>query len=255
MPMKPRPPLILAYHGVSDVSPKQDRRLLFVRPSDLVRHIGWLRRWQYRLVTFGELERRVREDAADGLAALTFDDGFLDNLTVLAPLLGSLQAPATAFVVSGWLDQRHPDAPWARIINSRELRSLAAAGIEIGGHSSHHEDLSQLEYIDAARDMRACRETLEDMLDRPVELFAYPFGEATRETMAACQAAGFRAACSAAGRGSWDEPFNLPRQSMVNGATTLGLWLKRDARYEPLMRTALGAASRRIARSARRLVT
>lgn len=251
MPRTVRPPLALSYHGVSNVPPRRDRHLLFVRPSDLLRHIRSLTRWGYRFVTFGELARRAGDDEADGLVALTFDDGLVDNLTVLAPLLASGQMPATVFAVAGWLGESHPDAPWTRAMSAQELRALSGAGIEIGGHSIRHDDLTLLPRDRALLDMRHCRAALEDVIDQPVEVFAYPFGRATAETMSACEAAGFRAACRSSGQGSWGEPFNLPRQSMVNGASTIGLWLKREDLYEPLMGTIAGRATRRIARSVR----
>ena len=251
MPVKVRPPLALCYHGLDVVPPRRDRSLLFVRPAHLLRHMQVLTEWGYRFVGFGELARRAEEGEATNLAAMTFDDGLVDNLTVLAPLLGSANVPATVFVVAGWLGEAHPAAPWTRIMTADELRSLSDAGIEIGGHSMGHEDLSQLPRDRAEANMHGCRMALESIVDRPVEVFAYPFGRASAETMSACAAAGYRAACRAHGQGAWTEPFNLPRQAMVNGSSRLGLWLKRDDRYEPLMQTAVGRVARRVARLAR----
>ena len=248
-----RPALALSYHGVADIPPRQDRALLFVRPQDLLRHVRLLRRWSYRFVTFGELARRAADGAAVGLVALTFDDGLVDNATTLVPLLRFAGVPATVFAVSGWLGQSHPDAPWTRAMSISELRAISAAGIEIGGHSTQHGDLTRMQRDRAEADMRDCRTTLESIVDRAVEVFAYPYGYATQETSAACRAAGYRAACRTSGVGSWNDPFNLPRQAMANRASSLGLWLKRDNRYEPLMQTVAGRATRRAIRALRML--
>ncbi len=253
MPTKARSPLALCYHGVSDVSPRRDRYLLFVSPDHLRRQIELLIRWGYRFVTFGELARQAAAGDAGGLVALTFDDGLVDNLSVLVPLLQSMRVPATVFVVSGWLGERHPDAPWTRTLSAPELRAVSATGVEIGGHSTRHDDLAMLPRERAEADMRECRIALETVLDRPVDVFAYPFGTATEETFAACASAGYTAACRSGGRGSWSEPLNLPRQSMANGSSRIGLWLKRDARYEPLVQTLPGRAARRTVRLARRV--
>ena len=239
------PPLALTYHGVADVSLRRDPDRLFVGPANLRRQIARLRDWGYRLVSFGELAEA--EDRA-GLAALTFDDGFVDNLETLVPLLDELDAPATVFVVSGWLGEPHPAAPWTRIVTADELRSLRSAGLEIGGHSVTHADLSALP-LEAARDELAHgKQELEEVLGEPVEVAAYPFGRANDDTVRAARDAGFRAACVCTGRGSWDDPFCLPRQDMGNGGTLLGLRLKRDDRYEPLMRLAPSRAARRVGR-------
>ena len=246
-----RPPLALCYHGVADVPLLQDRSRLFVRPEDLRHQIDTLRRWGYRLVTFGELALRARDREADGLAALTFDDGLVDNCTVLAPLLAAASIPATLFVVTEWLGRPHPDAPWTRVMTAEELRRLSQAGIEVGGHSTRHDHLPDLGPGAAEGDMRRCRSVLEAMLDRPVTVFAYPYGGATDETIAACAAAGYRAACRSAGAGDWHQPLNLPRQDMQNRDSALGLWLKRHGRYEPVVRTRPGMAARRALRLAR----
>lgn len=251
--LRARPPLALCYHGVGDVPVRQDRSRLYVRPRDLRRQIDTLIGWGYQLVSFSELARRACGNEADGMAALTFDDGLVDNLSVLVPLLSSTGAPATVFVVSGWRGIPHPDAPWTRTMTPDELRVLSRAGIEIGGHSAHHQHLPDLAPSDAEEDMRRCRLDLEAVIDRSVCVFAYPFGGATRETMAACEAAGYIAACRSGGAGDWRDPFNLPRQDVQNRDSALGFWLKRDDRYERLVRTRSGLAARRAFRLARSL--
>jgi peptidoglycan/xylan/chitin deacetylase (PgdA/CDA1 family) len=243
------PPLALAYHGVDDVSLRRDREHLFVRPQDLRRQIAKLREWGYELVSFGNLAEAVARDGGAGRAALTFDDGLVDNLLVLAPLLGEEGAPATVFVVSGWLGQPHPAASWTRIVTADELRELRAAGVEIGGHSASHADLSALSYDDALDELARGKRELEEALDETVEVAAYPYGRANAETARAARDAGFRAACAATARGSWDDMHFLPRQDMGNGCGLLGLRLKRDDRYESLMRLLPARAARRVGRS------
>jgi peptidoglycan/xylan/chitin deacetylase (PgdA/CDA1 family) len=251
MSKRPLPPLALAYHGVRDVPTRSDPHALFVAPDALRRQIDRLRSWGYEFATFGELARRVAERDAEGVVALTFDDGFADNLETLAPLLRVEEATATVFVVSGWLGRPHPDASGTRILTADELRQLQATGIEIGAHSRTHPDLTSLDRAGARDELAGSRRELEEILGGAVDVAAYPYGRATADTVAACAEAGFRAACSAAGRGSWSEPLNLPRQDMENGSTLLGLRLKRDDRYERLMRLRAARGARRVARARR----
>jgi peptidoglycan/xylan/chitin deacetylase (PgdA/CDA1 family) len=245
------PPLALAYHAVGDVPLRDDPHGLFVRVEDLQRHIAKLREWGYRLVSFGELARLAAVGQAGGSAALTFDDGFADNYETLAPLLAHLDAPATVFVVSGWLGKPHRSAPWTRVVSADELRALRGAGIEIGAHSVTHPDLSALTYEEARSELEQSKVDLERELNAPVEVAAYPYGRASAETVRAARDAGFRAACAATALGSWDTPHQLPRQDMTNRCTLIGLRLKRDDRYEPLMRLAPARAARRLARALR----
>ena len=249
------PPLVLAYHGVADVPLRRDPHHLFVRPRDLERQIAKLREWGYELLTFGELARRVAEGRSRGCAALTFDDGLADNLHALVPILERASATATVFVVSGWLGRPHPIASWARILTEDELRHLAAAGVEIGAHMVTHADLTTLSFDDARSELAESAERLRRVTGTAVEVAAYPFGAATAETRAACRDAGFAAACRTLGSGSWDDPYDLPRQPMENRATLFGLRLKRDDRYQSLMRFKLARGLRRLSRRGRELVS
>jgi peptidoglycan/xylan/chitin deacetylase (PgdA/CDA1 family) len=238
--------LALAFHGVSDVSLRRDPQGLFVSPDELRRHVARVRSWGYRLVGFAELAALAGQGRADGHAALTFDDGFADNLETLVPLLRADDVPATVFVVSGWLGEPHPDAPWTRIVSREELRELGGA-VEIGAHSTSHDDLSSLSYENARADLETCKRELEAVVG-PVSSAAYPYGRANADTIRACRDAGFTAACRTSGEGSWDDPHNLPRQDMLNRSSALGLRLKRDNLYEPLMRFTPVRAARRASR-------
>ena len=222
-----------------------------MRVEDLRRQIAKLRSWGYRLVSFGELARLVSASEAAGHAALTFDDGLVDNIETLAPLLQEEGAPATVFVVSGWLGRPHRSVPWTRIMTEVELGELHATGIEIGAHSVSHPDLSSLSYDDALEELAGSKNQLESVLGESVEVAAYPYGRASAETVRACRDAGFTAACSASGRGSWSDSHNLPRQDVQNRDTMIALRLKRDNRYESLMRLAPARAARRLGRTLR----
>ncbi|MDP8991946.1 MAG: polysaccharide deacetylase family protein [Actinomycetota bacterium] len=246
--------MALAYHGVADVPLRRDPYRLFTPPAALARHIRLLRSWGYELVAFGELARRVGQGEASGAVALTFDDGFADNLHVLLPLLEREGAPATVFVISSGFGEPHPDVPTALRLTAPEVRTLARAGVEVGAHSHTHRDLSILSYHEVLEDARRSRQVLEELVDGPVEVMAYPYGRAGPETRRACGDAGYVAACRTTGQGSWSDPLDLPRQDMTNRCTSLGLRLKRDDRYEALVRTWPGRVARGVFRRAQLLV-
>lgn len=228
-------PLALAYHGVATVPLRQDTASLFVRPDSLRRHIRQVRRWGYELVSFGELARRAGEGGAEGACALTFDDGFSDNLDRLVPVLEEEGATATVFVVSSWLGEQHPDAPWARILTADEVRRLAASPIEIGSHSHTHRDLTSIGPAAVTEDFRTSKDVLEDILQQPVTVAAYPYGYADAATGAACAEAGFTAACRNSGMGSWSDPMHLPREDVHNFSGRIGFHLKGLGLYERTM--------------------
>lgn len=248
------PPLILAYHGVSAVPAHLDREGLFISPRDLTGQIERLRRWGYAFLSFGDMARRVAAGRAAGCAALTFDDGLADNLERLVPILHEQRVPATVFVTTGWMGEPHPSVPYARIMTADEVRALHAAGVEIGGHTVTHPDLTTLDFARARDEIADGCEQLQEIVGAPVGSFAYPFGFATPETIRAAEAAGVQAACRVAAEGSWREPLNLPRQD-TNTKSAIGLWLKRDDRYERLMRHRPAKAIRRLGKERRLLLS
>ena len=77
-----------------------------IRGENLHRILGWFGR-RYELTTIGS-GRAALESGASGrsLVALSMDDGYRDNRTVLQPLLDGLGAPCTVFLESRPLDER-----------------------------------------------------------------------------------------------------------------------------------------------------
>ena len=81
---------ILLYHG----TPPRDA-------GWLERQLAWLRRC-FKVVPLVEI---LRERAADGCVALTFDDGLRNNVQVAYPILRRLGLHATFFVCPGLIDR------------------------------------------------------------------------------------------------------------------------------------------------------
>lgn len=248
------PPLILAYHGVGDVPAHRDPEGLFITPRQLRAQIARLRRWGYSFVTFGAMADLAAAGRHAGHVALTFDDGLADNLELLAPLARDEGVPVTVFVTTGWMGAPHPSVPYARIMTGDEVRALHAEGVEIGAHTVTHPDLTVLTPAAARQEIADSCAQLAELTGSPVDLLAYPFGFVSAGALEAAAAANVRAACGVAGRGAWSQPLHLPRQD-TNTKSALGFWLKRDGRYEPIMRHAPARALRRLGKERRRAVS
>lgn len=218
-----RSPLVLAYHGVGDAPNGDDPRRLIVSPRHLKAQVRLLRRLQYRFVTAGELA-----DAAAGrLAAVTFDDGWENNLTVALPLLQQLGVPATFFLCPGLLGGQHPDVrgPSGRLLDEEGVQELAAAGMELGAHSMTHPDLRTLDDERLEYELEGSRREVERLTGRPCLTFAYPYGFADERVIAATGRAGYRLAFGWL-PGRW-RPLDAPRLPAPprHGAARLALKL------------------------------
>lgn len=184
------PARILTYHSIG-----HRRYEMNVTPEAFAAQIAWLAGY-YSVIP---LESAV---AGEPGVAITFDDGYRDNLTNAVPVLERHQCPATIFVVSGCLGHTLPfekEPETGRLMTPEELREAASRGIAIGGHTRRHPRLATLDAAAQRDEIAGCRADLERILGRPVAAFAYPYGAAldyTAETCALAGDAGFRVACS-----------------------------------------------------------
>jgi peptidoglycan/xylan/chitin deacetylase (PgdA/CDA1 family) len=133
--------LILNYHRVGFPPSTVRYRGMYVTPKILDWHIRLLKLRGYKFVTVSE---GVRLGCAKNLVALTFDDGYRDNITNGFPVLNFHNVPATVYVVTGdvgglnivW--QEAGDKVASDLMNWSELKSLEQAGWEIGSHAADH---------------------------------------------------------------------------------------------------------------------
>ena len=92
-------PVILMYHRVA--APPFDPWGLSVSPDNFERQLAQLAR-RRQIFQLREFIARSRAGTLPPKAvAITFDDGYLDNLVTAAPILQAFGAPATLFLASG----------------------------------------------------------------------------------------------------------------------------------------------------------
>ena len=98
-------PRILIYHRV-DNDPL-DAQLLCVAPANFEQQLAYLANHK-RTLSVTNLLREVEQDIQiDNSVAITFDDGYLDNLEQALPLLEKYRIHATVFVSAGMLGSQH----------------------------------------------------------------------------------------------------------------------------------------------------
>jgi len=186
----PAPTRILTYHSIG-----YRRYEMNVTPKAFARQIEWLSE-NVPVISL--------KDAAAGVAgvALTFDDGYRDNLTNALPILEQNNCPATIFVVSGHLGATLPfdtEPESGQLLSVDELKLVAARGFQIGAHTRTHPRLATLSEVQQDEEIRGCRFDLEQILGQPVDVLAYPFGSAldyNATSMKLAREAGYALACA-----------------------------------------------------------
>jgi peptidoglycan/xylan/chitin deacetylase (PgdA/CDA1 family) len=200
-------PFVLVHHGVGSVTDAEDPDRLVVSPAHLESQIRLLQRLGYRFVTAEELTGPARRTAV-----LTFDDGWRDGLTVVAPLLERLGVRASFYVSPGLFGTQHGwvTGPAGELMTPDDARELAARGMEVASHGLTHPDLRKLDDAALDAELRDSRAAVEELTGRPCRTFAYPFGLHDERVKARTRAAGYELALAWGPRRDWD-PFAVAR--------------------------------------------
>ena len=105
------------------------------------------------------------------------------------------------------------------MMTSEEVKAMRQAGMQIGAHTVSHPILAGLDEEQARSEIQGSKVTLEELLDAPVDLFAYPNGKPgvdyAPETVDIVRQLGFKAAVSTQWgvSRSGDDPFQIRRFS------------------------------------------
>lgn len=114
----------------------------------------------------------------------SWDDGDCADLK-LAELLRSKGIHGTFYIPINYREKS---------LSHAELRTLTSEGFEIGAHGWSHKHLWRLQPEELGREVRPCKDVLEDILGKPVEMFCYPAGRYDANAVRALQEAGYRGA-------------------------------------------------------------
>lgn len=117
----------------------------------------------------------------------------------------------------GWAGAKEVVRPGYRPLSLEEVVALGQAElIEVGAHTVTHPALRRLSRDSQRDEIVGSKSRLEEILDRPVTSFSYPYGNLSEQTVGIVREAGFSCACSTragAVRPS-SERFQLPRMEV-----------------------------------------
>ena len=191
-------PLALMYHSVQKVRGTPSWPWA-VSLGQLEEHLDLLAREGWTTCALSELSTQTGQNAKGRTVAITFDDGFEDNLAALEALVRRGMR-ASWFVVTGSIGKAPgwPDAgrPTGRILNASELRNMVDLGMEVGSHGHTHSRLPGLSQARVANELTGSRKMLEDILGRRILSFSYPYGDWDDQCEAAVARAGYVTACT-----------------------------------------------------------
>jgi peptidoglycan/xylan/chitin deacetylase (PgdA/CDA1 family) len=208
--------LVLTYHSISDAAgPTSIPPAVFQRQMQVLADLG---RRSLRLSEFIDWHEGKNGAADDGVL-ITFDDAFEDFGQVAAPILKQHGFSALVFIPTRRLGQpegwQGANDPPRQLMDWPTVRALADDGIEFGGHSRTHANLTKLSPADREEEIAGCAEDLSGQIGKPVEGFAAPYGRVSPDVVDAIgrhysMAFGTRLAVPERGK----DRFDIPRIDM-----------------------------------------
>jgi peptidoglycan/xylan/chitin deacetylase (PgdA/CDA1 family) len=209
---------ILYYHNVASAPAGAALAKLYVAPDDFARQMRCLKRLGLRGVSLSEGLWHLERGESRAVVALTFDDGYADNLENAAPILREFGFGATCFVVTDRVGQHNAwDAEALRVrkplMTASQLRRWVAEGFELGSHTRSHPRLDRLGDEQIEAEIAGSRVDLERIAGVRPDCFCYPYGAFNSTVVRHTRAAGYRAAVTTE-RGlalAGDNRFLLPR--------------------------------------------
>ena len=231
---------ILVYHQIDVARPKGTPfRSLSVSATDFELQMGFLSLLGYQGLSMTALLPYLRGERAGKVFGITFDDGYLNNLSNALPVLTRYGYSSTCYVVSQMLGKTNEwdkeiGIPQVPLMSKVHLRQWVAGGQEVGAHTRHHVHLTQMDAAASKQEIILGKVELENCLGVAVEHFCYPYGDYASEHADMVQEAGYntatttqRSRCHAQ-----EDMMRLPRVPVPRTVTRLALWLKMATAYE-----------------------
>ncbi len=243
---------ILLYHSVSN---REDDPLA-VAPEQFVSHLDAIAASGRTALTMSEIADGMlgQRPLPDRCVGITFDDGFGDTVDAVE-LLDRRGLRSTVYVTTGFVGT-------AGMVTERQLQSLGGRfnGVELGAHTVTHPHLDELTLAAAQDEVRTSKSALEDMIDRPVDSFAYPHGAHDARVRELVVESGFRsgAAVKNAISHANDDPWAIARwtvRSTTGGDDVDELLMGRSAPLAWRRERLRTKAYRGVRRARRRLRT
>jgi peptidoglycan/xylan/chitin deacetylase (PgdA/CDA1 family) len=231
---------ILVYHQIAE-APKKGApfRGLYISPAAFARQMVLLKMLGYTGLSMTDLQPYLRGEKNGKVVGITFDDGYLNNLTNALPALQKHGFTSTCYVVDGLLGQTNVwDAQigiaQTPLMSAEQLLQWQAGGQEVGAHTQDHVDLLTVSEITAWKQIAKSKTTLQTLLGKPVNHFCYPFGKFDERHSTMIKQAQYETATTTA-RGRVTKATNLltlPRVPVLRSTSLPILWLKIATAYE-----------------------
>jgi peptidoglycan/xylan/chitin deacetylase (PgdA/CDA1 family) len=213
---------ILTYHRVHKFLTEYTKSIPdeTVEPGVFAAEMAALAREGYHTVSQAQLFHALFDGA--GLPSkpvmITVDDGYVDDVQSILPVLLRHRMVATFYVITGRYHEQG-------FLNETQVRRLDAAGMDIGAHTRTHVPLNAVPAAEVRDQVEGSRRDLQRVLGHFVYFFAYPYGAFDPAVVAEVRKAGFVLAVTTKGgtTESSGAPLTMPRIHVGRSQTPAGV--------------------------------
>lgn len=192
----------------------------YALPDDAFRrHLDLLGRRGYRFALLGRAPPEPSPGPAT--AVLTFDDGGISAWDIAVPQLNAHGAMAHFFVCGDFVGRRG-------YLAREHLVEMDRQGHAIGSHSMSHRGLTGLSEGEIDYELRESKRYIEELLNRPCNVFCVPGGHVSRRVWRLIMKAGYEVVCTSA------PPSRLPWQVGLHRWAVRTTW--REPELDALIR-------------------
>ena len=161
--------IILMYHSVIKSNKFLIDNNFIISENNFIDHINLIHKNNfYKFVKINNDSKNYK-----GInLALTFDDGFKNNLEFVAEFLNQYQIPIHIYVCTKFLKNNYTN-----YLNLNELKKLSNfQNVTIGSHSLSHPFLSKLSNKEIQFELSESKKIIEDIISCEVNQISYPNG-------------------------------------------------------------------------------
>lgn len=174
---------VLNYHSVA-IDPGN---IVVISPEKFAEQMDYLAQNGYTPLSLSDFKLMLerKKELPDKPVLLTFDDGYVDNVETVMPILKQHHFPATLFMSPGMTDAEG-------YINWEQAKTLRDAGWDIQPHGMTHPSLPKLKPEEQAYQIAEAKKQIEAQLGTTVDVFCYPYGQYNEHTLRILADEGFR---------------------------------------------------------------
>jgi peptidoglycan/xylan/chitin deacetylase (PgdA/CDA1 family) len=185
---------VLIYHSVRPHTPGQTvmQQRYDVAPDIFENQLKYMKDKGYTVISLDYLADALSKNIVlpPRSVVITFDDGWYNQYTYAFPLLKKYDATATFFIISDYVGGNS-------FLTWDQIRAMDNSGMTIGGHTRTHPYLIDITDPKVLQnEITGSKQIIEKEIGHKIDLFSYPYGHYSDQTIQAVKDAGYRMARS-----------------------------------------------------------